>query len=443
MSGKTLQSRGAHLPRRRMRLLRTLALPVVALIVGVAALPSAGASTAKYPAPSGGNGGATAPGVTSSAINLALDYSITGPSPGATAGALRGTQAYLDYINSIGGIYGRKLHITAHDDGFDPTKAAANCEQIIPKDFAIVGGFGTGDAGCYPSVKSSGIPWVQFAYDPQLETLPNVYFFGAESATKEPDGSYQEMKNLFPKVKKVAVVWTTDAPGNGQEAAHIEVGLKKVGYQVSYSEGLNVALPTFTNYAVAIRNSGAQAVFFDAGDAPSDARLSEAFAQEGFKPAFQEAATTYASYWKSLAGASSTGWVQSLPYAPYLDPAALQATPGGQLLATWFPKANPGQTIDLFAMFGWTDTAILVQGLINAGPRPTRANVLAAIHKLTSFDAGGLYPPTNIGQKKDNNCLVFTESTPTGYKQLAPKKIGTFDCSIPGAQVLNTPGVPS
>jgi branched-chain amino acid transport system substrate-binding protein len=444
---------GGHVNKLRTRLRRAnmftaLAAGVVLTAAGCgSASPSAApapapAKSAAYPAPKAGNGGATATGVTATAINAALVYSITGPSPGATAGELRGTKAYIDYINSIGGVYGRKLSVTPYDDGFDPTKAAADCAQIIPKSFAIIGGFATADAGCYPAVKSSGIPWAQYAFDPQFEPLPNVYYMGAGPATQLPDASYIELRHLFPQVKKVAVLWET-TPGNSQAMAHIAVGLGQVGFKVVYQQGVNVTLPSFTSYATAVANSGAQAVFYDAGSEPGQSRMAQAFAQESYKPAFIEAATTYASSWHSLAGAAASGWVEPLPYLPFLDSQALAATPGGKLFDTWFAAANPGQAVDLFAVFGWVNTALFVQGLIKAGPHLTRTGLLAAIHNLKSFDAGGLYAPQDIGQKAFSNCTLIMESTASGYTQLAPKQAGTFDCNVPGAKILDTPGVPS
>jgi branched-chain amino acid transport system substrate-binding protein len=431
---------------RRANVLTALAAGAALIAAGCgSASPStatAPAKSAAYPAPNGGNGGATATGVTATAINSALLYSITGPNPGATAGELRGTNAYIDYINSIGGIYGRKLTITPYDDGFDPTKAAGDCAQIIPKLFAIVGGFATADAGCYPAVKSSGIPWVQFAFDPQFEPLPNVYYMGAGPATQLPDASYIEMRRLFPQVKKVAVLWET-TPGNSQAMAHIAVGLRQVGYTIVYQQGVNVTLPSFTSYAAAVANSGAQAVFYDAGSEPGQSRMSQAFAQEGYKPAFIESVVTYASSWHSLAGAAASGWVEPLLYLPFLDSQALAATPGGKLFNKWFAATNPGQAVDLFAMFGWTNTALFVQGLINAGPHLTRTGLLAAIHNLNSFDAGGLDAPQDIGQKAFSNCALIVESTASGYKQLVPAQAGIFDCNVPGAKILDTPGVPS
>jgi len=184
-------------------------------------------------------------------------------------------------------------------------------------------------------------------------------------------------------------------------------------------------------------------VFYDAGSEPGQSRIAQAFAQEGYKPAFISSAVTYASSWHSLAGAAASGWVEPQEYLPFLDSQALATTPGGRLFNAWFAAANPGQAADLFAMFGWVNTALFVQGLINAGPHLTRASLLAAIHSLKTYDAGGLFAPQNIGQKEFSNCVLILQSTASGYTQLAPKKAGTFDCNVPGAQILNTPGVPS
>lgn len=204
-------------PWKRTRTVATLVIAVGLIAAGCGSsksksssnttTPSQNTAPAKYPAPSGGNGGATATGVTANSINLALVYSITGPAPGVTLGARYGAQAYVNYINSEGGIYGRQLHLTAYDDGFDPTKAKADCTQIAPKYFAITGGFSVGDAGCYQTVQSSGIPWIQFYYDNQSQTLPNVYFADGGSVNEEPTGSYYGLKSLFPNVTKVAALY--------------------------------------------------------------------------------------------------------------------------------------------------------------------------------------------------------------------------------------------
>jgi ABC-type branched-subunit amino acid transport system substrate-binding protein len=430
--------------RARLSVVTALALATMTLssLIG-SPIGSAGAATANYPAPAGGNGGSTATGVTSSAINLALIYSITGPAPGVTAGALRGAKSYVAYINSLGGIYGRKLNLTAYDDGFDPTKAQAACAQIIPSDFAIAGGFSIGDAGCYQSVKSSGIPWSQFFYDNQMESLPNVYFAGVGSIYKEPTGEEEAMHHLFPKVTKVASLYEQQSPGNSQEQAHINVAVKKAGFDVVLSEPISDLAPSYSNYVVQLKNSGAQAIFMDAASTFSQSRLAMAMAQQNYHPVFVTGNTSYAQNWHKIAGPGAANWVANLNYLPYLDSKAMNSQPGGAEFQKWFNKTNPGQSIDLFAMYGWTSMALLGQGMINAGPKLTRTSVLAAIHKIHDWTAQGLLAPSDVGNKQYSNCYAIQQATSSGYKQLLPAKLGEFDCKIGGATIINTPGVPS
>jgi hypothetical protein len=56
-----------------------------------------------------------------------------------------------------------------------------------------------------------------------------------------------------------------------------------------------------------------------------------------------------------------------LNYLPYLDAGAMNATVGGKNFLTWFNKTNPGQPIDLYAIYGWISAQLLTQAMIAAG----------------------------------------------------------------------------
>jgi len=82
---------------------------------------SAGGNAVAAPAPPGGNGGATDVGVTATSITVGNISDLGGPVPGLFQGGPYGTQAYFDYINSQGGVYGRKLQLKVNDDQLDCT----------------------------------------------------------------------------------------------------------------------------------------------------------------------------------------------------------------------------------------------------------------------------------------------------------------------------------
>src|SRR3954454_8291869 len=90
---------------------------------------------------SGDNGGNTDIGVTGNSITASNVSILTGPVPGLFAGAFNGTDAFFQYQNSQGGVYGRQLKVLPRDDQFDCGQNKSLTDSDIPKVFAFVGSF--------------------------------------------------------------------------------------------------------------------------------------------------------------------------------------------------------------------------------------------------------------------------------------------------------------
>ncbi len=89
--------------------------------------------------------GASTPGVSETEIVLGMQLPQTGPaSPGYNKvdDAMR---AYFDYVNSKGGVYGRKITLVAKDDTYKAGLTVTSASALINKDkvFAMVGSIGT------------------------------------------------------------------------------------------------------------------------------------------------------------------------------------------------------------------------------------------------------------------------------------------------------------
>ena len=84
------------------------------------------------------------PGVTSTSILLGGTAPLTGPQT-AYASMARGAKAYFDYVNSRGGVNGRRIEYTARDDASDPVRTVAETRRLVEQDgvFAIFNSFGT------------------------------------------------------------------------------------------------------------------------------------------------------------------------------------------------------------------------------------------------------------------------------------------------------------
>ena len=89
--------------------------------------------------------GASTPGVSATEIVLGMQLPQTGPaSPGYNKvdDAIR---AYFDYVNSKGGVYGRKITLVVKDDTYKAGLTVSTASALINKDkvFAMVGSVGT------------------------------------------------------------------------------------------------------------------------------------------------------------------------------------------------------------------------------------------------------------------------------------------------------------
>jgi len=115
------------------------------LLLLVAALAAAGCSKAKDEAGSGPTQtGDPVPGVTDTEIVLGTHMPLSN-SPAATYGVVAdGMRAYFDYVNSQGGVYGRKIKFIVGDDHYSPPDAVEVVRNLVEQQgvFAIVGGLG-------------------------------------------------------------------------------------------------------------------------------------------------------------------------------------------------------------------------------------------------------------------------------------------------------------
>src|SRR5215470_3524201 len=103
-----------------------LRLPVIAAAV-TASLVAAGCGSSST-SPSGGSGGATAsaPGITSTQILIGSHQPLTGPAAPGYSEIAPAANAYFQYVNAHGGVYGRKIKYTYLDDGYDPAKTVSD-----------------------------------------------------------------------------------------------------------------------------------------------------------------------------------------------------------------------------------------------------------------------------------------------------------------------------
>jgi hypothetical protein len=70
------------------------------------------------------------------------------------------------------------------------------------------------------------------------------------------------------------------------------------------------------------------------------------------------------------------------------------------------------------------------------GNAVTRADVLAAVKGITSFDAGGMIGTNNVGERKTGPCFLVMQVKGKKWTRAYPSKPGTFDCTTKNETTL-------
>ena len=76
---------------------------------------------------------AASPGVTSTTITIGGTVPLSGPAA-AYASVGRGADAYFRYVDSKGGVFGRKIIYKYLDDEFDVAKTITLTRQLVEQD---------------------------------------------------------------------------------------------------------------------------------------------------------------------------------------------------------------------------------------------------------------------------------------------------------------------
>jgi ABC-type branched-subunit amino acid transport system substrate-binding protein len=118
--------------------LRIRAIAIVCLAGLLAACGTSGSSDS-------GSNTASAPGITATTITIGSTQPLTGRAAPGYSEISPASNAYFQYINDHGGIFGRKITYYYYDDGYNPTNTASLTRKLILEDkvFALFSALGT------------------------------------------------------------------------------------------------------------------------------------------------------------------------------------------------------------------------------------------------------------------------------------------------------------
>jgi branched-chain amino acid transport system substrate-binding protein len=104
--------------------------------------------------------GEKVPGVTDTEILLGTHFPLSGVAA-PYAAIVEGISAYFDYINSQGGVYGRKIKLIIGDDQYNPANTVEVVRKLVEQDNVFAIAYGLGESthlAVYKYLEERGVP---------------------------------------------------------------------------------------------------------------------------------------------------------------------------------------------------------------------------------------------------------------------------------------------
>ncbi len=407
--------------------LKWIVLAVTVVATGLLVV-ACGSSSSSSSGGSSGSGGSSAPGVTASSITFGSHQPLTGPAAPGYSEIAPASQAFFDYVNAHGGVFGRKLHLTYKDDAYNPTNTVNVVHQLVLQDhvFGIFEGLGTPTHTKVVSyLNASKVPDLFVASGCACwdDGTKQPYTFGWQpNYTIEGKILGQYIKQHFAG-EKVAVLYQDDDFGQGGLAGiQAELPASQIVSKQAYQSGTTTLAPQVTaikaskakvlvQFTVPIYTAIAELTSFTLGYKPQ-----LVVSNVGIDP------TTVAGLLKSVSKgkASGTGLIEGAITDGYLPSTADTSNPWIQLFQKIHDQYDKQAPFDGNVEYGMANAYTLVQALQAAGKNLTRQAVIDAINqqgakwtgpglvpfRYSQTDHGG-YSGTQIGHIK-NGKIVLT-----------------------------------
>jgi ABC-type branched-subunit amino acid transport system substrate-binding protein len=350
---------------------------------------------------SSGSSGSTAPGVTATSITFGTHQPLTGPAAPGYDEIAAASQAYFNYVNAHGGVFGRKIHLIIKDDAYNPTNTVTVVHQLVLQDnvFGIFEGLGTPThtkvvgflnaskipdlfvaSGCPCWDNGTGQPWT-FGWQPNYTIEGKIL------------GQY--IKQHFGG-EKVGVLYQDDDFGKGGLAGiEDEVPASDIVSKQPYESGTTSLATQITS----IKSSGAKVlVDFTVPIYTAIGQLTAftlhytpqlVISSVGIDP------TTVGGLLKTISKgkASGTALIEGAITDGYLPSNTDTTNPWIQLFMKVHAQYDPSAPFDGNVEYGMANAYTLVQALVAAGKHLTRQDIVNAVNNDGgSWKGPGLVP---------------------------------------------------
>ncbi len=370
---------------------------------------------------------ADTPGLTDDEVVVGWTTPLSGPAAlwGVTA---LGGKAWADYVNDQGGVHGRKITVEIKDDGYNPTRAISNLQEMKGDVFAVVGLLGTAilnvSKDFFPENK---IPLVTAYGDIRIwarqpkEKLRNVFI----SYTDYEDEAEYITNYAVGKLgtESLSVFYQNDDYGKMALS-----GVRKALESLSGKAELAGTIPyevterALETHALRLKDLGADTLIVYATPTHG-ALITKAIAKVGYRPKVLTTFTLGDPIMYKIAGETWEGTYIALPGnsgQPGSDPEA-------DRVAEILRKYNPDIAgKEYLALFGATSMMHFVEGLKNAGESPTQELLVKGMEMIKDWTPEGIGAPITYTPERHHGVNASRMGQAKGGKVVALEPFTVF-----------------
>jgi branched-chain amino acid transport system substrate-binding protein len=334
------------------------------------------------------------PGISATEIRVGAIFPTSGQNGPFFKAAGLGVQARFKAENDAGGIGGRRLTMTAADDG-DGQLANVNAARHLLVDDKVFGliEVSTSADGGGKFLADEGVPVTGWGITSAWGMYRNMFGY-RHSTSPKPKGEPVTRTAQFIKDHgghRVAIV-AGGATASVNVANQVAETVPALGMAVGYKT-TELALGEL-DFAVPIREMITAKVdsLYTGLSANQNVALYKAAVAAGLHLKVALFPTGYDDRFASAYGKDLEGVYVAIDWRPFELP-----VPAHQRFKDYLEAVAPGEFPSQLAMIGWLSADTFIRGLREAGAGcPTRKAFISNLRRVRDYNADGLVPPTDF-----------------------------------------------
>lgn len=339
-------------------------------------------------------------GVTTTEVKIGSFQALSGPVAAIGVPVKKGLDAYFNWVNANGGVFGRKINLIVADDAFNPSNTVVEVKRLVESDkvFALVCGLGApGNLAIMDYIEAQKIPYVyQAAGVGALTIPPKRYIFGVQPNYTTEGAIAVKYLVEQKKAKRIAIVYRNTDDGK-EELNSVKKTLEARKMSLAAEIPIEPTATDFSTNIIKLTEANVDSIIVMLFVPQSSNFVKQAkqlgLTKQNYLLTYSNADPTFAA----IAGANIAAGVEALAWVnvDFTDPNAhfikvYQATFAGEI-----PNA--------YAVAGMIAAEIFTEALNRTGKNLTRERLIASLESMDKW-LGKIAPMISYGPinvKKD------------------------------------------